>query len=187
MGSTVVSPIEYNFRWTAEAAFRLLPETLWPRHEVIDGSLLLMPNPGIAHQRAVHRLSRLLDDAAPDSVEVVEALNLVLPGEQLVIPDIVIVRETGYDKTWFTPDEVLLVAEVVSPGNAPMDRKVKPDLYAESGIEYFLRVELAALRPTELFALTGEAYAPIATAHPGGQLTTERPFAFAVDPAELRA
>jgi Uma2 family endonuclease len=187
MGSTMASPIEYNTRWTAEAAFRLLPETLWPRHEVIDGSLLLMPNPGIVHQRAVHRLSRLLDDGAPNSVEVVEALNVVLPGEQLVIPDIVILRGRGSDRTWFTPDEVLLVAEVVSPGNAPMDRKVKPDLYAEAGIEYFLRVELAALRPTELFELTGDTYTPIAAAQPGQRLTTDRPFAFIVDPADLRA
>jgi Uma2 family endonuclease len=188
MGSTVVSPIEYNIpRWTAEAALRLLPETTWPRHEVIDGSLIVMTNPGAVHQRAVRRLSRSLEHSAPSTVEVFGGLNIVLPGEQLVIPDIVILRSVGSEKTWFTPAEVLLVVEVVSPGNAVMDRKVKPDLYAESGIEYFLRVELAALRPSELFELTDGAYAPIATAHPGGQLTTDRPFGFTVDPADLRA
>jgi Uma2 family endonuclease len=188
MGSTAVTPIEYNStRWTAEAALRLLPETPWPRYEVIDGSLIVMPNPGAVHQRATRRLSRALEDAAPDDVEVFEGLNIVLPGEQLVIPDIVILRGSGSDKTWFSPHEVLLAAEVVSPGNAPMDRKVKPDLYAEAGIEYILRVELAALRPTELFGLDGDCYASIATAGPGQRLVTDRPFSFTIDPADLRA
>lgn len=188
MGSTVVSPIEYNIpRWTAQAALRLLPETPWPRHEVIDGSLIVMTNPGAAHQRAVRRLSRFLEDNAPRTAEVFEGLNVVLPGDQLVIPDIVILHVRGSDKTWFTPDEVLLVVEVVSPGNAVMDRKVKPDLYAEAGIEYFLRVELAALRPTELFELTDGTYTAIATAPPGLRLTTDRPFNFTIDPADLRA
>lgn len=188
MGSTMASPIEHNIpRWTAEAALRLLPETPWPRHEVIDGSLIVMTNPGAVHQRAVRRLSRSLEEGAPGTVEVFGGLNVVLPGEQLVIPDIVILRVRGSEKTWFIPEEVLLVAEVVSPGNAVMDRKVKPDLYAEAGIEYFLRVELATLRPTELFELTGETYTPIASAQPGRRLATDRPFSFTVDPADLRA
>jgi Uma2 family endonuclease len=188
MGSTVVSQIEYNIpRWTAEAALQLLPETLWPRHEVIDGSLVLMPTPGVAHQRAASRLWQLLDVAAPGAVEVAQALNIVLPGEQLTIPDIVILRRRGSDKSWFTADEVLLVAEVVSPGNAPMDRKVRPDLYAEAEIPYFLRVELAVLRPSELFELRDGRYVSTATGGPDQPLTANRPFPFTFDPAELRA
>jgi Uma2 family endonuclease len=184
----MVSPIEYNTRWTAEAALRLLPETPWPRHEVIDGSLLVMPNPGATHQRAVRRLARLLEDAAPNTVELFEGLNIVLPGEQLAIPDIVVLRSRGSDKTWFTPDEVLLVVEVVSTGNAPMDRKVKPDLYAEARIAHFLRVELAPVRPTELLELSdGDGYAVTASALPGQRLRTTRPFSFGLDPADLRA
>jgi Uma2 family endonuclease len=187
MGSTVVSPIEYNIpRWTAEAALRLLPETLWPRHEVIDGSLILMPNPGIAHQRTSSRLWQLLDASAPDTVEVAQALNIVLPGEQLTIPDVVVLRSSGADQTWFTADEVLLVAEVVSPGNAPMDRKVKPDLYAEAGIPYFLRIELAVLRASELFELRDGRYVSIATGGPDQPLTATEPFPFTVDPPELQ-
>jgi Uma2 family endonuclease len=188
MGSTVVSPVEYNIpRWTAQAALRLLPETLWPRHEVIDGSLVLMPNPGVAHQRASSRLWQLLDVSAPSNVEVAQALNIVLPGEQLTIPDIVVLRSRGSDQTWFTSDDVLLVAEVVSPGNAPMDRKVKPDLYAEAAIPYFLRVELAALRPSELFELRDGRYVSIATGRPDQPLTATEPFPFTFDPADLRA
>lgn len=187
MGSTMVSPIEYNpVRWTADLALRLLPETTWPRHEVIDGNLVVVTNPGAIHQRAVRRTSRVLEDGAPETVEVFEGLNIVLPNEQLVVPDIVVLRIRGSDKTRFTPDEVLLMAEVVSPGNASTDRKVKPDLYAEGGIAYFLRVELAPVRPTELFELRDGAYTLVAAAQPGQRLTTTKPFPFTLDPAELR-
>jgi hypothetical protein len=38
--------------WTVSEVFRLLPETNGERHELIDGSLLISPAQGVAHQRA---------------------------------------------------------------------------------------------------------------------------------------
>jgi len=45
------------------------------------------------------------------------------------------------DRTWFAPDEVRLVAEVVSPESAHRDRTVKLQKYAEAGIPHYRRIE----------------------------------------------
>lgn len=40
------------------------------RHELLDGILLVTPAPAPKHQRVVRRLSRLLEDACPEALEV---------------------------------------------------------------------------------------------------------------------
>lgn len=63
------------------------------RHELLDGTLMLSPAPGIRHQRASRRLANLLDDAARAvgaSVEVLEAINVTVRSG-LFIPDIAVV------------------------------------------------------------------------------------------------
>ncbi|HRI95124.1 MAG TPA: hypothetical protein PLZ93_05900 [Nocardioides sp.] len=40
------------------------------RYELLDGAIIVTPAPGKPHQRMALRLGLLLDDAAPDSVEV---------------------------------------------------------------------------------------------------------------------
>jgi Uma2 family endonuclease len=44
-------------------------------------------------------------------------------------------------RTWFRPDEVHLVIEVVSPESETRDTRRKPQLYAEAGIRHFWRVD----------------------------------------------
>ncbi|MER5622940.1 Uma2 family endonuclease [Streptosporangium sp. NPDC002544] len=45
------------------------------------------------------------------------------------------------DRTFYTPGEVHLAIEVVSPESEDRDRKTKPFRYAEAGIPHFWRVE----------------------------------------------
>jgi Uma2 family endonuclease len=45
------------------------------------------------------------------------------------------------DRTSYSPGEVHLVGEVVSPESEERDRKTKPPRYAEAGIAHFWRVE----------------------------------------------
>lgn len=59
-----------------------------------------------------------------------------------MIPDIVVLNQTGLDAAIFDPDVVALVVEVTSPSNAWADRLVKPDAYARAGIPHYLRVDL---------------------------------------------
>jgi Uma2 family endonuclease len=76
-------------------------------------------------------------------------------------PD-VLVTTSPYDpdRTFYTPDEVLLVVEVVSPESAHRDRMVKVHKYAEAGIAHYWRVEDEGGRPVvhayELNGPTGD-------------------------------
>ncbi|MEV0437731.1 Uma2 family endonuclease [Streptomyces spectabilis] len=67
------------------------------------------------------------------------------------------------DRTWFAPEEVRLVVEVVSPESAHRDRTVKLRKYAEAGIPHYWCVEDEDGAPVvhvyELDEPTG-AYAP---------------------------
>jgi len=42
------------------------------------------------------------------------------------------------------PENILLVAEVVSPGSETTDRVFKPEQYAQAGIEFYWRIEQSA-------------------------------------------
>ncbi|WP_241539981.1 Uma2 family endonuclease [Streptomyces sp. M41(2017)] len=76
------------------------------------------------------------------SVEVLEAINVVLPSG-LVVPDLVVTDAgaTAEGTVSVDADAVQLVVELVSPDNRTMDRKVKPLLYAEAVIPHFWRLE----------------------------------------------
>ncbi|WBB97945.1 Uma2 family endonuclease [Solwaraspora sp. WMMA2059] len=58
-------------------------------------------------------------------------------------PDLLATRAPYYDPdcTFYTPDQVLLVVEVVSPESDHRDRTVKLRKYAEAGIPHYWRVE----------------------------------------------
>ena len=57
-------------------------------------------------------------------------------------PDLLLTTaEYDGDRTWFTPDEVQLVIEVVSPESAHRDRTVKLRRYAEAGIPHYWCIE----------------------------------------------
>ncbi|MEU7020407.1 hypothetical protein ABZ990_07075 [Streptomyces sp. NPDC046203] len=55
-------PYAYAGPWTTERVLAL-GEDRGQRRERVGEALLLSPAPGIAHQRALSRLRRLLDDA----------------------------------------------------------------------------------------------------------------------------
>ena len=59
-------------------------------------------------------------------------------------PDIVVYRADTIDVTPTRPEDVLLAAEIVSPGSETTDRVVKLDQYARAGIPFYWRVELTA-------------------------------------------
>lgn len=57
-------------------------------------------------------------------------------------PD-VLVTTAAYDpdRTWYAPEDVVLVVEVVSEESAARDRSLKPIKYAQAKIPHFWRVE----------------------------------------------
>jgi Uma2 family endonuclease len=145
--------------WTAEDLYALPEDGM--RHELLDGTLLVSPPPSVPHQLAARRLVAALAAAAEPDLEVLEAVGVAVPAG-LLVPDVVVARATAVHAAnrELRADDVLTVAEIVSPSSRTSDRRWKPEAYAEAGIGTFLRVELDTVGgPTILaFTLDGGTY-----------------------------
>ena len=89
-----------------------------PRHtELTDGALVFMMAPQRAwHAQVVDELKISLKAQAPASIKIAREMTIRLDEWNRPEPD-VLATTVPYDpdRTFYTPDEVLLVAEVVSP------------------------------------------------------------------------
>ncbi|MCX5069235.1 Uma2 family endonuclease [Micromonospora lupini] len=171
--------------WT-EADYFALGETP-DRIELLDGSLIVRPAPSKRHQlvswELVHSLRRAV--RAQDLL-VFEAVNVRLGVDRIAIPDVV-VADTDDVGTIVEPSEVLLVCEIVSPGNAAADRLVKMQLYAIARIPWYLLVEQDGDgHSLRLYRLDGEHYVEDQVAKAGETLSIVEPLGWQLDRATLR-
>ncbi|WP_433370516.1 Uma2 family endonuclease [Actinoplanes sp. CA-142083] len=157
-----------------------------PRHtELIDGALVFMMSPQRAwHSRTVSALLFALTEQAPAGVEVEREMTIRLDNLNRPEPDLLATRASYYDpnRTFYTPDQVLFVVEVVSPESAHRDRTVKLRKYAEAGIANYWRVEDEDGAPVvHAYELDGptQSYAP--TGIHRHELRTTTPFAIKLD------
>ncbi|MEU8217545.1 Uma2 family endonuclease [Micromonospora taraxaci] len=157
-------PSEHHVGLWTEADYFALGETP-DRIELLDGSLLLSPVPSKRHQLVSRRLADHVERAA-DGLPVFVAVNVRLGVDRVAIPDVV-VADTDDGGTVVEAAEVVLVGEVVSPGNAAADRLLKMQLYAIARIPWYLPVEQ-----------DGDG-------HSGETLTVVEPFRWQLDPATL--
>lgn len=161
-----------------------------PRYELLSpGVLTVSPAPGTPHQRASRLLANLLEAAAARAgadVDVLESVNLEIPGERLTMPDILVLDDPTADAnpTRYSPETVWLVVEIVSPGSKATDRAIKPDLYAEAGIPTYWRLELEPTPRLVASTLHGGQYAETATINAGQPGILTEPFAIELDPGE---
>lgn len=79
--------------WT-EPDYLALPEDR-RRIELLDGGLLVSPAAGGRHQRLSSQLWHALGLAAPDWLEVLEAVNIRVAPGRILIPDLVVVTNPG--------------------------------------------------------------------------------------------
>jgi Uma2 family endonuclease len=102
-----------------------LPEA--PRHtELIDGSLVFRLSPQrVWHSRTVSALQFALARQAPNGVGVELEMTIRLDQWNRPEPDLLATKAPEYepDRTYYTPDQVLLAVEVVSPESAHRDRR----------------------------------------------------------------
>jgi Uma2 family endonuclease len=176
--------LEHVGPWTEQDYFALPADRR--RIELLDGSLLVSPSANYRHQRLSFHLCYALAVAAPANLEVLEAINVRVAPGTILIPDLAVVRTPGADRTVAEPADVALVVEITSPGNAVVDRALKPELYARAGIPHYLLIELGAAPPSAIvFRLRRGRYVPVRRVDPGQRLRLEKPFDVDVDLAAL--
>ncbi|HEX4701510.1 MAG TPA: Uma2 family endonuclease [Pseudonocardiaceae bacterium] len=129
--------------WHSGDLDRLPPEA--PRHiELIDGTLVVHCPQTVWHSKLISALFVWLAAQAPDGLEVMTRMTVWLGDRQRLEPDVLVIdgaAAVDLSRTWFRPDEVHLVIEVVSPESETRDTRRKPQLYAEAGIRHFWRVD----------------------------------------------
>ncbi|MGH3694300.1 MAG: Uma2 family endonuclease [Pseudonocardiaceae bacterium] len=185
MAAPVPEVFEHRDPWT-EAEFLALPVDR--RFELLDGALLVSPSARVRHQRLSFRLAVALDAAIPFGLEVLEAINIRVGPGKILIPDLAVVTVPGLDLTVCEAADVILVVEITSPGNAAVDRAVKPQLYAQAGVPNYLRIELDEAGPRALVhRLERDHYTQVTKVDPGQPLVMTEPIAVTLDLAALAA
>jgi Uma2 family endonuclease len=111
--------------------------------ELIDGALVFMSPQKRFHERVIRGLVNSLNDQVPDHLTAILRMDVKLGHRTRPCPDVLLIDAATDDdsRTFYSPDEVHLVVEVVSPESEERDRKLKPPRYAEAGIAHFWRVE----------------------------------------------
>jgi len=155
-----VDPFAHEGPWT-EADVLALPVD---RHiELLDGSLLVSPTSSHRHQWLSSRLWAALNAEAAPGVRALEAVNVRVGPDRILIPDLVVIEEPDMRALVADAAAVRLAVEIVCPGNA-MDRVVKPALYAQAAIPSYLRIELEDDAPVGyLHELDRGAYREVAS------------------------
>lgn len=162
-----------------------------PHTELIDASLVFVSPQKSFHSLAMYLLEKGLRASAPETLRVRREMTITLDSGNRPEPDISVVRaeattadahETGYKAV-----DTVLAVEVVSPESQLRDRKRKPQLYAEAGIQHFWLIEKdAGSRPVvhvyELDSVTG-CYVPSGIHHERLKLTV--PFDIDIDLTEI--
>ena len=160
-----------------------LPEA--PRHtELIDGALVFMMSPQRAwHAWLVTNLVVALANQAPPGIEAAREMTIRLDKRNRPEPDFLLTTTPfAPDLTFYSPDQVLLVGEVVSPESAHRDRNVKLRKYAEAGIANYWRIEDEDGSPVvHAYELDGPTRSYVPTAIHRHELHTTKPFAIKLD------
>jgi Uma2 family endonuclease len=132
------------------------------RYQILDGELCVTPAPGSLHQEIsgnlfiafhayvkAHGLGKVF----------VAPLDVILNDTSIVQPDVVFVATDRLERVSARGIEgaPTLVAEVLSPSTATIDRRRKRDLYARYGVTYYWIVDGDA-RTIEAYRLARAGY-----------------------------
>lgn len=157
------------------------------RYELLDGSLIVSPAPGMPHQRVAAVLIVLLEAACPEDLVVFPNINVRLAARTALEPDVVVARrpDVGGVRLTRTP---LLVAEILSPDSALRDLNLKKAAYERCGVPSYWVVDPDLARPAlRAFELADGGYAEVARVTGDEAFLAQRPFDVQIVPSKLVA
>lgn len=175
-------PPQVRGEWTADDLVHAPDDG--QRYEILDGVLLVSPAPVPRHQTVLFELAVLLRAACPpDHRAFVAPVDWQPDGRTSLQPDILVVRKDriGEKNIVETP---ALVAEILSPSTARIDRMLKLSRYAEGGIAQYWLIDPDGPM-VKVFELVDGEYRLVATGGPGDTVTVDGPVPVRFDPAVL--
>lgn len=154
------------------------------RYELIDGTLIVTPAPGLRHQIVSTSLTLLLGPACPQHLRLLHAPFAVGLGiDTEVQPDLLVApRKAFTDKD--LPGAPLLAIEILSPSTRLIDLNLKKARYEQAGCASYWVVDPIELHLTA-WELRHGAYVEVADAGPDDTWAAERPFAVTIRPGAL--
>jgi hypothetical protein len=150
--------------------------------ELLDGSLLVSARGAPRHQHAVQQLARAFRGGGAGHV--LAAVNVRLRPGRILIPDLVVTGPIGFDEPLIEKAAVLMVAEVVTPASAAVDKVLKMHYYAVAGIPWYLLVEQET-GALHLYRLSGDHFVEHSVTHAGQVLHLTDPVEATIAPEDL--
>jgi Uma2 family endonuclease len=115
------------------------------RYELLDGTLLVSPAPGVWHQEVAGTLYRLLYEACPPDLHVVIAPFEWRDSQRTALqPDVLVARRgdlLAVDGGKYLAATPVLAVEVLSPSTRRIDRLSKLSAYEEAGVASYWLVD----------------------------------------------
>jgi Uma2 family endonuclease len=165
------------------------------RLELVDGQVVLNPQPRVIHQHVVRVLSNALADACSPEFITVCGVEWRFPAEDpaalwhVRIPDVLVaVAGSLRGQAALVGDGPLVVVEVLSPGNRKPDIARKRTLYFEHGARFYAEVTIT--RDEQEAAITWyrrghDDWEEVALARGDAVLTVVEPFELSIRPNGL--
>jgi Uma2 family endonuclease len=115
------------------------------RAEIREVGIVLVPPPAPRHNSNIYKIERQLIPRLPDDWELHQGTGVAIPSSlRLRAPDLVVVPDASIPEERGAPlsaDDIPLVVEIASKGNADDDRGAKKHDYAAAGIPLYLLVD----------------------------------------------
>jgi Uma2 family endonuclease len=154
------------------------------RYELLGGVLVVSPAPTLLHQHASRRLQTVLEAAAPERCDVIDApADLILPASGRSQPDLMVVADVDLSaRAVLRPPAVIV--EILSPRTRATDLTLKKELYRADGCPHYWVVDPDEPSVIAWELVEGE-YAEVGRAAGEETMRLERPFPVAVTPQRL--
>ena len=157
------------------------------RYELLDGTLIVSPAPGLPHQRVAAVLVVLLELACPEDLVVFPNVGVRIGPRSALEPDVVVARAAGVSGARLARPP-LLVAEILSPDSALRDLNLKKAAYERFGIPSYWIIDPDLDQPSlRAFELVDGAYRDAAQAAGDMPFRAGRPFPVEIVPSHLVA